>query len=683
MSHVMPVYALTNYLDLLNSSKCSTEMQQFREAVDSNVFWSLRMLDASGVPYHGFLNGNNYWTGSLLDCNFLSANITPRYSPRNMRKYSHHRNVDEQYPPFELTFFMTSVRHDSTLQYQFGLLYEDVVMLGLCLPATCTKNEIATMLNEMLNNNTLLVGHIYGANFTLLDIYDMKDDHRWLLRWDIMTIIFILSLLCVIMIAGTVYDIMVHQKSLRKKKEFLTYGNNNTSEMNTTVEGRREFDHEETIVPDLKARSLLGRYLLCFSFYTNIQLIFNTEGNRSNIPVFHGIKFLGMLWIVMGHTLYFGKFYLANKTTLYEMIESFIAHIFSNATYSVDTYFFISGFLLCYVFLKEQDKKMMSKGLKSKVSQFFGAIVKRYIRITPAYVIVLMLTILNFTWHSKISIFSDTVDLDKCSKYWWRNLLFINNFFKWDEICLEWSWYLSNDMQYFIFGSFLLVLSITHYNYALCLGIISLSCSIFLNGYLTFVYSYIPTLDEQYQMLDVFYMKPWLRIGPYLVGMATALLLKKWNYKLRLSKVALAACWMIAILCNCSILFGPGEQQYTFAGSILYVALSRTAWGLGMAWLIIVCTTNNGGIVTKFLSLDMWIPLSRITYCIYLLNPFIIYAIFKFGTYPLSVDVLTIGAISIGLFVSTILCAILLSVFAEAPYIQLLRISLNSPNRLK
>ncbi|CAL7947882.1 unnamed protein product [Xylocopa violacea] len=677
MSKVLPAYALTDHLDTLNSSKCSTEMQQFRVAVDREVLWSLRMLDASGLPFFGFMNGNNYWTGSLLDCNFLSANVTPVYSEKNRRNFSLYRNENEEFPPFQLSYFITTLRQDSTLQYHIGVSFEDIVKLGLCLPATCTKDEVATMLNEVLNNETLLIANIYPANYTLIDVSDLKDDHQWLLNGGIITIILILSLLCIITIAGTLYDIIVYQKHLQKKKEFLTYGNNNTAE------DRREFEHEETIVPDLKARSQFGRYLLCFSFYTNIQLIFNKDGNSLNISVLHGIKFLGMLWIVMGHTLYFGKYYLANKATVFEMNETFITQIFSNATFSVDTYFFISGYLLSHLFLRDQEKKMMSKNLKSKTIEYLLAIVKRYVRITPAYAVMIMITFLNFTWHSKISIFPDSTELDRCPKYWWRNLLYINNFFKWDEICLEWSWYLSNDMQYFMFGSFLLMLSVTHYNYALGLGIISLSCSIFFNGYMAYSNNYIPTLDEQYELLDEYYMKPWLRIGPYLVGMATAQILRKWNYKLRLSKITLAACWISATLCNCSILFGLVDKRISLGASVLYVALGRPAWGLGMAWLIIACTTNNGGIVNKILSLDVWVPLSRATYCIYLLNPFIILAIFKFSTYPIFSDVLTIGAMSLGLFVSTIICAFILSAFAEVPFIQLLRIIMNSPRRIK
>ena len=127
-------------------------------------------------------------------------------------------------------------------------------------------------------------------------------------------------------------------------------------------------------------------------------------------------------------------------------------------------------------------------------------------------------------------------------------------------------------------------------------------------------------MDEQYKTLTYFYIRPWCRIPPYLIGMATCQLLSKWNYKLHLSKVTYTICslnlyfsaffnnvikfmfqkslivgWSLAILCNCSILFGLTNKNISLDLSVLYLALSRTGWALGIAWLVVACTTNNGG----------------------------------------------------------------------------------------
>ena len=45
-----------------------------------------------------------------------------------------------------------------------------------------------------------------------------------------------------------------------------------------------------------------------------------------------------------------------------------------------------------------------------------------------------------------------------CVKFWWRNLLNINNFWPESEMCAAWSWYLANDFQFFCISPVFLIL---------------------------------------------------------------------------------------------------------------------------------------------------------------------------------------------------------------------------------
>lgn len=684
LSETLPAYAITDHLNLLNASRCRTELEEFRAAVDRGVLWSLRMLDASGKEPTGFINGNNLWVGDRLQCNFLDAKAESPISWKVQRNNSLYRNAKEEYAPYNLHFFLANIRHNSTLQYHIEVQIEDLIALGLCLPASCTKNEVATLVDGMCRDRNLLFGQLYSAGLSLINVSELRDDHQWLLRGDIIIIILALVLLFGMVIVGTVYDIMVYQKRLQKKQELLAYENNNTSEMKNDMEEKHELNHEETAISNLKPENRVEQILVCFSFYTNVIQLFNTSGASDGLPMFHGMRFLGMVWIIMVHTLFYSQVVLGNKITGIMLTDNFISQILSNATLSVDTYFFISGFLLTYIFLKAQQKEKKAKRLKVKVEEFFKSIVKRFIRLTPAYAVVIMISLLNFTWYEKTSLYTPYDQIHTlCSKYWWRNILYISNFFDWDELCLNWSWYLSNDMQFFIVGSFLLILSLTHYKTAVTLGILSLLVSIVTSGYDAYILEYVPTLDMQYATLKYLYMKPWTRISPYLIGMATCQLLTKWNYKLHLSTKALVACWSLAILCNCSILFGLVEKNISLGLSVFYTAFNRTGWGLGIGWLIVACCTNNAGVVNKFLSLKMWVPLGRLTYCSYLLNPFLVSSVSMYSNYALHIDILTIGCIFLGILVASYASATLLSAIAEVPFIQLLRIITNSQRRIK
>ncbi|XP_012146686.2 nose resistant to fluoxetine protein 6 isoform X1 [Megachile rotundata] len=680
----MPAYAITASIEQLNSTRCRTEMEKFRDSVDRGVLWSLRMLDASGVPRAGFTSGNNYWVGSRKQCNFLSQNRTLQLSEKNMKNNSVYRNPAEEFPPFRLHFFGAHIRHNGTTQYHIMVPIEDVIVLGLCLPASCTEHEVATMLNNVFDQRLLQVGKLYSTDFQLIKVSDMIDDHTWLVNGKIITIFCILAAILGIVIVGTFYDGLVHQKRLQNEKKFLAYENNNTSELKGEMEEKSEHDQEAAIPQELQPDSRVGQVLLMFSFYSNMKHIFNVGNSTESVASLHGLKFFGMIWIMIVHTIFYMLNIIGNKAEGYIMTNDVEIQILSNATLSVDTYLFISGFLLAFVFLKAQNKERKVHPFQRNAINFFSAIFKRYMRLTPAYLVTILLVIVNFSWYEQFTVWYFNEPLPElCSKYWWRNLLYINNFFGWSDLCLSWSWYLSNDMQFYIFGIFVLMLSTSYYYLSLGINIAILLVSTFLHGFVAYSIEYIPTLDMQYETLTYMYMRPWMRVQPYIVGMGTALLLTKWNYKLRLSKKALVTCWCLSILCNCSILFGVSDRRISLGLSIFYEAFSRLGWSVGIAWLVIACVTNNGGIVNKFLSLPYWVPFSRVSLCAYLLNPFLILSIGMYSNTSEDIDLLITGTICLGICVTSFACAFVLSAMTEVPVILFLRIISSFNRRIK
>ena len=62
--------------------------------------------------------------------------------------------------------------------------------------------------------------------------------------------------------------------------------------------------------------------------------------------------------------------------------EGIPIQVISNASIAVDTYFFLSGFLLAYIYLKHQTDKEKIKPIhyRKKLNEFFVSIIKRYIR---------------------------------------------------------------------------------------------------------------------------------------------------------------------------------------------------------------------------------------------------------------------------------------------------------------
>lgn len=95
-------------------------------------------------------------------------------------------------------------------------------------------------------------------------------------------------------------------------------------------------------------------------------------------------------------------------------------------------------------------------------------------------------------------------------------------------------------------------------------------------------------------------------------------------------------------------------------------ALTRIFWSISLCYIIFACIHNSGGYINAFLGHQLWQPLSRLSYSIYLLHyPVIRIAIFSakstsyytefmfyqlfFGFLMLSVFVSIIGSLSVEL----------------------------------
>ncbi|XP_033321739.2 nose resistant to fluoxetine protein 6 [Megalopta genalis] len=682
MVETMPLYTVLNNLNLLNSTQCRAEMQQLRDAIDANVFWAMRLLDVSGSPGAGFTIGNNFWPGSRLGCDYINDKRMLPLSTRYKKNASIYRDPETEFPPFKVQYYVARFLHNSTWQYHIGIHGEERMVLGLCLPSTCTANELRLIIEKIFRDRTLLIGQLYRADFMLVKVSDVTNDYQWLLSGPKMLIIFVLLLSIGLVVFATVYDVMVYQKRLLKKRDFLTFENNNTADLKNDVEAKHEPETENISLEEHKPQSMKEKLLICFSAYSNAKQIFNLETGRDSVPALHGIKFLSMSWIIFVHAAYFSNNYMANTSLGVMYTDELFLQIISNATYSVDTFLCISGFLISFMFMKvmRKEKPVLNPGLCAL--QISLQTVKRFIRLTPTYLTVILLAILNYDYYSKTSSYQIYEEPSYyCSKYWWRNLLYINNFYSWDELCLSWSWYVANDMQFFVFATILLMLYIWRSYVALALGSLTLLVCIVTNGYTAYALDYVPSVDAVHRTLTELYIRPWLRIGPFLIGIAAALIIDKLNYKVQLSTRDRTIGWTLSILCNCGILFTGVQRDLPIYGSVIYTSLSRTFWGIGIAWLTFACVTNNGGIVNKILSFKLFIPLSRLTFCAYLANPFIISSMNLNNKYPHYFDILSTGNMAIGMIVITYICSTVLSLIAEAPAINLLRVLSNQKMR--
>ncbi|KYM99164.1 Nose resistant to fluoxetine protein 6 [Cyphomyrmex costatus] len=668
----LPAYVIAWETDVISSTKCGKELQNFRNAVDQRIPWSLKMLDSSGEFESGFLYGNTYWLGSRSQC-LDTMNTAPlQIAEQKISNITVYREPNKEFPPFEVNYFVAHLRHNSTLKYYVNVFNEDVISLGLCLPASCTINELVFILERALQDKIILIDDLYSVDFQLIQVKDLKDDNEWLSSNALLLVGITLAFSFFMIIIGTLYDIFIHQKYM---KENATSNGILFADVKHVCK-----DINKEVNLSSHRENIIGGILICFSVYTNTKEIFRTKLDTGAISALHGVRFLGMCCIIMSHTVVYAMDFLDNKIWVWRKFYHLNNYIVGIRVVSIDFYFLLSGCLVTYIYLMSKMNKgqVESTNCREKLNELFIHIIKRFIRLTPAYMMVLGVFQLSSVWFDKTSQFYVSErSHETCAKYWWRNLLYINNFFGLDTMlqCMSWSWYIANDMQLYVIAMTLLILSTTYFYTAVTILGALLIGSIILSGYTSYVYEIVPfqTFNERSkEFRDVFYFLPWFRISPYVIGIITGYILTKKRNNLILKKKIIILCWCLATSCYVFV-FNLYERHMSVLATAVYVALYKLFWAIPVALIIIMSFIKHGDIITRFLSFKVWVPFSRLTYCAYLVHPVIIRSIYLSRETTVHFEFLFIMVMGIGYIVTSYVCSYILSVMVELPYILLMR----------
>ena len=54
------------------------------------------------------------------------------------------------------------------------------------------------------------------------------------------------------------------------------------------------------------SESVLGQVVKCFSLYTNVPKILHAKAGPGAVTCVHGIRFISLTWVVLGHTYNYG-----------------------------------------------------------------------------------------------------------------------------------------------------------------------------------------------------------------------------------------------------------------------------------------------------------------------------------------------------------------------------------------
>lgn len=282
-----------------------------------------------------------------------------------------------------------------------------------------------------------------------------------------------------------------------------------------------------------KKCSKIPPLVAAFSSKGNFENLIKPPNEEDSLVLIHGLKALSMIWIITGHVTFFAMASIKNLPILLTFMDKIMYQPVLASPIAVDTFFTITGFLLGYSFYKEIQQRCIT-WWKALIM-----ILHRILRFLPSYAIIILKTYAVSMYLNDVSPYWMIENNEtNCKLYWWRNLIFINNWFPTKEMCMSWSWYLAVDLQCFVLGIFLLMFYSRFRIQALATGFaIIMYC---LHGITVeaVMVKYAISLDVQYEYLDQFYTSTKGRVYVYLVGIITGYLFATRKNNLRVPTVS-------------------------------------------------------------------------------------------------------------------------------------------------
>lgn len=377
------------------------------------------------------------------------------------------------------------------------------------------------------------------------------------------------------------------------------------------------------MLKDLKRWQLA---LLSFSLPRNTGRILSFQTPRGNIGCLHGIRVLSLAWVILGHAILSLSYnsVIINKLDMLKLQSTLPFQIIINAPLAVDTFFFLSGFLTAYLFMKEC-------GPKEKVSgKTMGLYyLHRYLRLTPPMMVWIMVvaTLVKYVGEGRPA-WIDYYPAKPCRAHWWTNLLYINSVYK-DHDCVGVTWFLSHDMMFYIIAPLALVPFVYRIN-LLGMMVSALFIAVHVSSNLWIVAKYNTDLLRNSQVYNTkIYFEPYARIAPFAIGLIFGWTMWKNNGKVKMNKVIALLGWLLAIGLALTLTLvsyddnNDWENIHTTGnwprvGRVLMESLQRPLWALVIGWIVLACSSGYGGFINSILSWPGWLPLSRLSFGAYL-----------------------------------------------------------------
>lgn len=656
--------------------------------------WSANVIDAFAKLPSGIGQGNFLWMGDWDSCVNTDVIAGEHNNSKGVPlRYKGHYCTVSAYQAVTPTSYAKSVCSGKVSPKVHQC--RDVgasINFGVCAPQSCSLDDLHTVVSTLTKTFKIYLCNIAVTKEESPSIADHPESITWAV---------LLAIFGVVIILATAFDELVYAPAIEHLPDKVP--------PNIVVSTEEDPDPHPSQPSSLmtkasyyKGLSWYLKSLLCFSATRNLGKIMNTDAREGQLGVVHSIRVLSMWWVILGHCYLMALGYEDNVSIMITIPKYFFFEIVNNATVAVDSFFVLSGFLLAYLFLKraaDKPEQLKSPGF------WLMFYIHRIFRLTPPYMLILgtIATIWPLMGSGPLWKGFQHEYVRSCgSVSILTNLFYLNNFFRLEDQCMGWSWYLANDMQFFCLSPFLLLL--LHFYPGLAMGVSAalLLLTTLVRAVFDVVQGYPPTVintvdvsvfDKAQEYFRDFYVRPYFRYGPFVLGLLLGwLYLRAQKRRFRIRPWLRFFGWIGLFFVAFAVVFGlynyanmAKAANYSDTAKALYNGLNREVFGAVVAGAIFLCLPDStSGILDSmarsFLEWPGWQPLSRLTYCTYLIHPMVIMYFYGMLKTPEHMSDYNMFYVFLSSTATSYALAIVLSLAFEAPFMGLDKLWLDPSN---
>uniref|UniRef100_A0A1I8QBL2 Nose resistant-to-fluoxetine protein N-terminal domain-containing protein n=1 Tax=Stomoxys calcitrans TaxID=35570 RepID=A0A1I8QBL2_STOCA len=658
------------------NTRCGQELEMLLQAVEDREVWAMKVVDNFGTIPKSFTWGNYFWFGAPDLCDDLNK--------ANFLNLAHSRPIIiNATSPMSMALMVVYMNYTTPYDVDVKLPFENLIHVGLCLPESCNATRIRQVADTYFQQHSFIAQQHFDLEMKSVEVKTLHFSPSHYFSY-IGSVLYMFIVFFSFSMPAIVKAIQSNKQTT--KKQLPSSLGQKVEKLSGELrceqqQQQRVFDHNQS--------SVWRQLLECFNITANYETFTSLENSNRNsvfLSAMAGLRSIICMWITVFHVYYYSVFALSNAPYLFTRLEKFVFQPVVQACFYVDVFFVMSSFLLVFNFLSN-DKHLRKIAVSSwweSIKMFLNSVMQRYMRLTPVMIVIMLMTTTLSNFLNMYSPFRMAEHSGyHCANNWWYNMLYIQNFLDMNTICGSWTWYLACDMQYFVLFTALLYVHAKQPTAGKIIFVIFAIGSVVI-GWISYYISGITfETDVIYSTLNEVYVKPWVRIPPYIGGSIMGWVMYKMQQKRSqtvghqehhqswlhspnraMRKIFWMFCFVIYISTN---FMSYWRSTPTWAVATI-MSVGKIIFALCAGGVIIECSRERGGLFNRLLSARPFLFLNKFCYSIYMVAPIIVGAMFGLRREPTNFTEVGSSCDFIAITVLSIVSGMLLYILVELPW---------------